>query len=215
MKKKKEHYLYELLSYLEINANEFAYSLSFNRTDRIYNVLNGHNGISPNLAKIITEKHPIVSYSWLLTGEGQMLNEVNVKNDTTVYVQLLPIAAIGGSLNDFIVSIKDNDCEKIISPIKGADWAITVSGDSMAPEYPSGSQVLIKKINEKAFIDWGKVYVLDTCNGTVIKILTPSEKKGYVKCASINPDPKYAPFEISLENDVYGVYRVMLCMSVK
>jgi phage repressor protein C with HTH and peptisase S24 domain len=60
--------------------------------------------------------------------------------------------------------------------MEGADWAITVSGESMAPEYPSGAQILVKKINEKAFIDWGKVYVLDTCNGTVIKILTPSKK---------------------------------------
>jgi phage repressor protein C with HTH and peptisase S24 domain len=124
------------------------------------------------------------------------------------------LSAQGGSLNDFIVSVKGSDCEKIVSPIKGADWAITVSGDSMAPEFPAGSLVLIKKINEKAFIDWGKVYVLDTCNGTVIKILEPSKKDGYIKCSSINPEPRYAPFEVSFD-DIYGIYRVMLCMAVK
>lgn len=129
-------------------------------------------------------------------------------------VPLLPIAAQGGSLNDFIISIKESDCERIISPIKGVDFALSVAGDSMAPEYPSGSQILVKKINERAFIDWGRVYVLDTCNGTVIKILTPSEKEGWVKCTSINPDPKFAPFEVSLK-DVYGVYRVLLCMAIK
>ena len=117
-------------------------------------------------------------------------------------------------MNDFTVAIKDSDCEKIISPIKGADWAITVSGDSMAPEYPSGSQILIKRIDEKAFIDWGKVYVLDTCNGTVLKILVPSEKEGHVRCVSINRDERYAAFDVSLD-DVFGVYRVLLCMSVK
>ncbi len=46
---------------------------------------------------------------------------------------------------------------------------MSVSGRGMAPEYPSGSQILIKRIDEKAFIDWGRVYVLDTCNSTVIK----------------------------------------------
>lgn len=71
--------------------------------------------------------------------------------------------------------MKGSDCERVISPIKGADFAITVAGDSMAPEYPEGAKILIKKINEEAFIEWGKVYVLDTCNGTVVKKLMPSD----------------------------------------
>ena len=74
-------------------------------------------------------------------------------------IPLLPIAAQGGTLKEFIVSVKDSDTEHIVSPIKGVDFAITVAGDSMAPEYPNGSQILIKKIDEKAFIDWGKAYV--------------------------------------------------------
>ena len=132
--------------------------------------------------------------------------------DNTYSIPLLPVSAQGGSLNDFVVSVKESDCEKIISPIKGADYAMSVAGDSMAPEYPSGSQILIKRINEKAFIDWGRVYVLDTCNGTVIKQLFPSKKPEMLLCKSINP--KFPPFEVSL-SDVYGVYRVLMCMSVK
>lgn len=130
------------------------------------------------------------------------------------YVPLLPISAQGGSLTDFVVSVKDSDCERVVSPIKGADFAMTVAGDSMTPEYPSGSQILIKKINERAFIDWGKVYVLDTCNGSVIKRIFPADDKdpGKVKCVSINPD--YPPFEVSFA-DIYGIYRVLLSMSVK
>ena len=84
----------------------------------------------------------------------------------------------------------------------------------MAPEYPAGSQIFIKRINERAFIEWGKAYVLDTCNGTVVKILVPSDQPGFVRCVSINPDPIYAPFDVSWA-DINGVYRVLLCMSVK
>lgn len=155
-----------------------------------------------------------VSADWLLTGnsESDFVNEMSMDKTDPNVVPLLPISAQGGSLNDFVVSIKESECEKIISPIKGADYAMSVSGDSMAPEYPSGSQILIKRINEKAFIDWGRVYVLDTCNGTVIKKLFPSEKPDRVVCKSINPE--YPPFEILL-GDVYGVYRVLMCMSVK
>ena len=139
---------------------------------------------------------------------------LEVKTEMATTVPLIPISAQGGSLNEFVVSIKGSECERIISPIRGADFAIQVSGDSMAPEYPNGSRVFIKKINERAFIEWGKTYVLDTCNGTVIKTLVPSEKPECVKCISINPDPIYAPFEVNLQ-DVYGLYKVLLCMSVK
>lgn len=170
-----------------------------------------------NIEKILNF-YTDLNRTWLLTGEGSMFTTepslAGFNEMEYTRVPLLPISAQGGSLNDFVVSVSLQDCEKIISPINGADIAITISGDSMADEYPNGSIVLAKRINERAFIDWGKVYVLDTCNGVVVKTLTPSEKEDCVRCVSINPNPIYAPFEVAL-NDIYGVYRVMLCMAKK
>lgn len=169
-----------------------------------------------NILKFYTD----LNRTWLLTGEGDMLDtscnsiegsQFSSSSDLHL-IPLLPVSAQGGSLNDFVVSIKESSCEKIISPIKGADYAMSVSGESMAPEYPSGSQILIKRIDEKAFIDWGRVYVLDTCNGTVIKRLFPSETADKVLCKSINPE--FPSFEVSL-SDIYAVYRVLMCMSLK
>ena len=169
-----------------------------------------------NILKFYTD----LNRTWLLTGEGDMLDtSCNSVEDSQFssssdlhLIPLLPVSAQGGSFNDFVVSIKESSCEKIISPIKGADYAMSVSGESMAPEYPSGSQILIKRINEKAFIDWGRVYVLDTCNGTVIKRLFPSDTTDKVLCKSINPE--FPPFEVLL-SDVYAIYRVLMCMSLK
>jgi phage repressor protein C with HTH and peptisase S24 domain len=191
----------------------------------------GFNINAKSLEKI-AKAYPELNIDWLRSGHGSMLNGENGDSEVTLntpmeeqkgateeentatWVLLLPVTAQGGSLNDFVVSVKESDCEKVVSPIRGVDFAMTVSGDSMSPEYPNGSRIFIKKINERAFIEWGKVYVLDTCNGTVIKILVPSDKEGYVKCVSINTDPIFAPFEVALE-DIYGVYKVLLCMSVK
>lgn len=189
----------------------------------------GFNINAKSLEKI-AKAYPELNIDWLRSGHGAMLNygesegtlytpkeehsQTTESEDTAKLVLLLPVSAQGGSLNDFVVSVKESDCEKVVSPIRGVDFAMTVSGDSMSPEYPNGSRIFIKKINERAFIEWGKVYVLDTCNGTVIKILVPSDKEGYVKCVSINTDPIFAPFEVALE-DIYGVYKVLLCMSVK
>lgn len=193
----------------------------------------GFNINAKSLEKI-AKAYPELNIDWLRSGHGTMLNygeseetlytpkedhsrernQTEAAEETATWVLLLPVTAQGGSLNDFVVSVRESECEKVVSPIRGVDFAMTVSGDSMSPEYPNGSRIFIKRINERAFIEWGKVYVLDTCNGTVIKILVPAEKEGYVKCVSINQDPIFAPFEVAFE-DIYGVYKVLICMSVK
>ena len=194
------------------------------------NSINVSNGFVNNISKSIgADKlqrilsiYPDLNPDWLLYGEGEMLKTspggvpaMPPPGDEAAYVvPLLPLSAQGGPLNDFVLSVREADCEKVVSPIPGADLAITVSGDSMAPEYPNGSRLLIKRINEKAFIEWGKTYVLDTCNGSVIKRIVPSAKEGFIKCVSINTDPIYAPFEVSM-SDIYGIYKVLLCMSIK
>lgn len=129
-------------------------------------------------------------------------------------VPLLPLYAQGGPLNDFVASIRATDCEKVISPIAGADFAITITGDSMAPEYPSGSRILIKRIDEKAFIEWGRVYVLDTMNGTIVKEVRKGNSDDEVMCYSLNPNPKFQPFAVKFSN-IFGFYKVMLCLSLK
>ena len=213
------------LDYLGLSQLKFEESVNLSRGF----VNNIGDSIRESSLQKIKAVYPELNVAWLKTGIGEMIldgeSEVTLKSPlenpmqqpegtTAKLVPLLPISAQGGSLNDFVVSVKNSDCEKVVSPIKGADYAIPVSGDSMAPEYPNGSHIFIKKINERAFIEWGKVYVLDTCNGTVVKVLVPSEKEGFVKCLSINKDPIFAPFDVAWGN-IYGVYRVLLCMSVK
>lgn len=168
----------------------------------------------------ISRAFPDLNISWLITGEGAMLKTDAPENDSSDQVPsahlvpLLPLYAQGGPLNDFVESIREIDCEKVISPIAGADFAITITGDSMAPEYPSGSRILIKRIDEKAFIEWGRVYVLDTMNGTVVKEVRKGDSDDEVMCYSLNPDPKFQPFAVKLSN-IFGFYKVMLCLSLK
>ena len=132
--------------------------------------------------------------------------------ESTEKIPVIPTSARGGSLGDFAISIKDYDCEFITSPIKGATYAIQVTGDSMAPEYPSGCHVLIKRINEEAFIEWGKVYVLDTENGSVIKQVRNTDNPSVIECVSLNP--AYPPFTIDTKY-IHGWYRVLMVMSLK
>lgn len=165
------------------------------------------------------KKHTVLSpwLNLLYLLFGKYDNDSRNKGDMGGYTTyLLPMSAMGGTLTGFATpGAMLQNCEAIISPIEDVDFAITVYGDSMAPEYPSGSRILIKKINPNIFIDWGKTYVLDTANGVIVKELHQCKgKEGYVKCHSVNPDPKFSDFDVPL-SEVYGVYRVLMCMSAK
>lgn len=132
--------------------------------------------------------------------------------DTTETVPVLPTEAMAGTLGDFALAVQDYECERMVSPIKGADFAIKIQGDSMSPEYPSGSVCLIKKVNEKAFIEWGKVYVLDTENGAVIKQIRRTDRENVVECVSLNP--AFQPFTIECSY-IKGWYRILMLISLK
>ena len=168
---------------------------------------------------------------FLMSGQGQLMLEQVPRSEpqqqtnetrqeeqevnNNFCVPLVPLAAMGGSLSDYEGSVNDWECEWIPSPIRNATLAISVSGDSMSPEFPNGSTVIVTRINERAFIEWGRTYVLDTVNGVVIKNLVPSEKgDGWVRCVSVNKDPEFAPFDVSL-SDVRAIFRVVVSMSVK
>jgi phage repressor protein C with HTH and peptisase S24 domain len=127
-------------------------------------------------------------------------------------VLVIPTGARAGTLADFATSISAYDCERMVTPIKGADYAMQVTGDSMSPEYPSGSMILIKRINEKAFIEWGKTYVLDTENGAVIKTIRRTDNPDVIECVSLNP--AYQPFTMETRY-INGWYRVLMVLALK
>jgi phage repressor protein C with HTH and peptisase S24 domain len=199
------------------NQQEFVEKIGSDKAT-VSQIKNRKLPITNSMLDKIKNAFPNVSVNWLLTGEGEMLIKKDFLDTETMeasdFVPLLPISAQAGSLNDFLVSVKDSDCETIISPVKDIDFAIRVTGDSMYPEYSSGSIILIKKINEALFIEWGKTYVLDTSNGIVVKEIHKGDNDDEIKCVSINKDPKFHPFSIKLK-DIFGMYRVIMCLSMK
>lgn len=132
--------------------------------------------------------------------------------DSEESILVIPTGARAGTLGDFADSVAAYDCERMISPVRGADYAMQITGDSMSPEYPSGSQIIIKKINENAFIEWGKVYVLDTENGAIVKQVRKTPDPNLVECVSLNP--AYQPFTINTKY-IRGWYRVLMVLSLK
>lgn len=160
----------------------------------------------------IVALYPDLNRDWLLYGEGNMLlpEDTNPKDvlDTAGYrVPLLPVNAFAGNISAWSQTIMDQDCEKVVSPIQGVDFAIRISGDSMEPDFKDASLILIKKIDNNAFIPWGHPMIIDTTNGVFFKNVYPSEKGSeYIEARSLNP--KYPPLTMPLDS-VFGLYRLV------
>lgn len=174
--------------------------------------------IGANFLKAIEREFPNLNTDWLLTGQGEMLKKAQ-GDAPQIYggfrVRLLPTEAMGGSLiNIDSDGITEDMCRWIGSPVKGSELAIPVMGDSMAPDYPSGSIVFVKRINHAAFINWGQVYVLDTENGIIVKEVQPSDSDEFITCVSLNPSQKYKPFDVP-KSSIRAMYRVIASTTLR
>ena len=138
--------------------------------------------------------------------------EGELPEDNATSIPIIPVEAMAGTLKEFFQSVNEYDCERMVSPIKGADYAIKVNGDSMSPEIPNGSHILIKRINEEQFVEWGKIFCLDTENGAVIKKVFPTDNPEVIECRSINPE--FPSFRVNTRH-INGWYRVLMVMSFK
>ena len=142
---------------------------------------------------------------YLLTGEGPVMEGDDVPAPDTV--PIVPYAVRGGALQGFSEGVEEWECERITSPIRGAELAFEVTGDSMSPGFPAGTRVLLKRV--KSVIAWGEVHVIDTVDGPVLKRIDQSDDPDTFILRSDNP--AYQPIRIGRE-DIRGVWRVLLRM---
>ena len=211
------NHLYAFLKYTGLSQIQFANKIGVDSVT-IYEVLEGKASIT-TISEQIKIAFPQISTDWLLSGKGEMIigeddiqRELKKEIESQYHVPLLPTSAVGGNLVGMQADgVQGYQCEKVISPIPNIDYAMPIYGDSMTPDYPNGSRVFIKKVNPDRFIEYNNIYVLDTENGAIIKKVMPSDKEGYIKCVSLNPE--YLPFEVAIQ-DIYGWYKVLGCLTL-
>ena len=70
-----------------------------------------------------------------------------------------------------------------------------IKGSSMYPKYSSGDLVACKRLTSWSFFQWGKVYVLYTHQGPIIKRICKGEDEEHVLIVSDNSE-RYDPFPL-------------------
>jgi len=162
-----------------------------------------NSGISDIYLSKILESYPEINPTWLLTGKGERLLEIELDR---VYpnahpkpdgIPLIPLDAMAGFGNGS-AQIMDYDTDRYVVPEfteLDVDFMIRVKGSSMFPKYNSGDLVACKKLSlSDVFFQWNKVYVLDTDQGAIVKRIKPGDDEEHITLKSENED--YDPFQI-------------------
>lgn len=140
---------------------------------------------------------PKVNANYILTGKGSMFMDSSeiVVGDTRPRI---PYDAEAGRLTDTVEGVTEYQCEKlpVVAAFPKYDFTIRVTGRSMEPYYFAGDEVACLKVNEERFLQWGRVHVLDTEQGVVIKRIY--ENGNCIRCASFNPE--YPDFNVPKED---------------
>lgn len=158
----------------------------------------------------ISDNYPDLNLEWLITGKGQMLkqqNETIIKEKQQEETRpRIPMDAAAGSLTVAADGITIDNCEQlpIIKAFARYDFTIFARGDSMLPEYHSGDELACIYIRNTSFIQWGRIHVIDTAQGILVKRIFDGGDS--IICKSDNSD--YPDFRID-KSEFYNIALVI------
>jgi hypothetical protein bfra3_16308 len=188
------------------NEKELAELLGYTKSS-FSQILNGKVPLSDKFLDKICSLDNNINKVWILENKGEMLKSSNntpavAEPQLPSGVPMLPFDAFAGIGTDVEGVNLDTIEERYVVPLFDGmkmDFMISVRGSSMYPKYNSGDVVACRMVQELLFVQWNKVYVLDTISqGVIIKRLKKSDKEGFVICKSDNE--QYEPFEIPMSD---------------
>lgn len=154
---------------------------------------NARCGVSMNTLHEFCMVYPNVSSNYILTGRGSMFMDES-EHPSSEKKPRIPYDAAAGTLTETVNGVTEYECEQlpVVTAFPKYDFSIRVTGRSMEPYYFAGDEVACLRVNEESFLQWGRVHVLDTEQGVVIKRIY--ENGDCIRCASFNPE--YPDFNV-------------------
>ena len=182
--------------------------LSQGRFEKAVGLSNGYvNNIRTTIGagtlQKILGKFPELNQNWLITGEGEMLASSVVSADVEARPHF-PTEVAAGALVGMSDPVTLQDCEMrpVVRQFPSYDYTMVIRGDSMEPKFEGGDEIAIRRITD--FVEWGKVYVLNTQDGAVIKRIYDAGDA--YRCVSYNQ--AYPDFLVP-KDSVISIFKVV------
>lgn len=188
-----------VIAWSGLTINSFAMRIGLSRGENLYQIKRGNHGISLALADRIIRHFPEIDKLWLLTGDGEMLSLGGRLGGVIPYYNCDlegAIRAIGQ------LTTHQSMC---VPQLPDCEFAINYMGAEMGERTPTGTVVLLKKIDTTAIIP-GREYVIITKKIVTLRIVragADAESLRLVAADRTNFDDVEVPM-----NEVEAVYAV-------
>jgi len=180
--------LEQIIKWSGLTINAFALAIGLKRAENLYQIKKGRNSISRDLAELISKKYSTVSKSWLLTGEGEMFTDGNKEEDTSFLTpKEIPFygSVFAGANGIGPVKLQKPLYNMVIPALSDCDFALSWMGDSMVPDIPSGSIVVVREMDPEAFFP-GEMYLIFTDRYTTIRRIRTMEQDDLLRLVPVN-----------------------------
>lgn len=219
----------QIIDYKKIKSvNEFAIKyLNYEAPQKINRLKEDGKNPSYEIILDIVNKFEEINPEWLLTGRGEMLKspvkevqEVALKEPSEAH--LIPL--YDGVMTASVVSQELPAQAEATEMVNAGDWfrdataAMRVHGDSMYPDYVSGSIVAMKEVHDKRLVVFGQDYMIETSEYRILKRLQKSDDKQCYLLCSTNTEVWEAgalkgrlihePFDIHLDS-IVRLYQIL------
>ena len=160
-----------------MSINSFATAIGMSRSQSLYQIKQGHIGISQAVAEAIVKTFPEYSLSWLLTGRGSIYDSPSREDGYIPYYK---------STISQLESVYNFDPESYLYLpfLTEFDLAIQYMDNDMSPEIEHGSVLVLKRIKKSAIIP-GNIYAVRTSNiSTLRRVRTCEDSSKWLLSAS-------------------------------
>ena len=185
------HRLERVIKWAGLSVNSFALNIGLKRSENLYQIKKGNNGISRDLATLITTKYPMISKGWLLSGEGEML----IEQQPSASEQGVPYYGM-----DVLAAVEQTELPEPQSRINvpmfnDCDIAALNIGTAMHPEISAGSIVVLKKWSKEAIVP-GESYLVITAYFKGIRIIRFGNDPSTLQLLPVNRE-QYDPITVT------------------
>lgn len=218
-----ERILYLIENQYNDNQKKFAESIGYS-AQVVFNIVSGRKtNPSYDVLNSIISTNDDINSEWLLTGKGEMLKD-GAPTETTIKRNLIPLYNDVATIGGFNALNATNDAiSQTTEYIDAGDWfpgataAIRHYGHSMV-EYPSGSILALKKVEDVRLLVWGRNYCIETTEYRITKRLNKSKKLEHITGYSSNKDKEsdgclvHEPIDIPTET-IQSIHQVLGCVT--